>query len=777
MNQQTRFPELRSDLEIVAQPSPGKPDRYVIKDPQSGNIIELSEREIFICRQLDGKTPLSVVRSRFKKHYNIPVTEEKLKAFILQLSAGNLLLCSVYPKPVVPYWERMKPVPFYSEKFLAILSKLLNWTISWWFLAIFLVFFVVAFGILIKHWELIISEMFKVINPSNLDIFQRIFKDRFLQGTTLLEVGIFLLLIPPIREICKAITCEHYGCRVREVRYMWYVHLIPCFYSDLSDIYKLEKKHQLHAIAAGLEGELALIIIGIIGWELSSVSSPMNIFCFNLVFAASASLFLNGIPLGRGDGSLFLGQWLGIRDIRNRAVSVSRSWLFRRPLSEPLTVRERHLFRLYGILAEVYYAALNIFFLGIIGYLLVNYFEGTGFLLFVILVILRFEDEIRRFFMKIPFPRWLTLNFTTNKKVKNSLKVLFGLLIITGIYFIPFTYEIGGDFLVQPAFKTEVRSEISAQLKSILVDEGEWVKMGQVIAQLSKRDIQRELDVAKASLEQEDARLRLLEKGPKPEEVAKAEQEVKLRQTNLEYSTNKFERFAELYEKEHISKQEYEDVKGQMDADKEAFELAKRDLELVKTYVKPEEIEAQKAEVARLQVIVSDLKEDLIRTEVLSPIEGQITTMYLKENEGKMINVGDLVSLVEDNRTIISRITVPEEYSGEIKINSQVWAKPWAYPGKIFEGRVTKIAPVVVDKSEDILNQAMVKQEKGTVRSINAQEEKIVGVVAELDNKNGLLKSGLTGYAKIRVGIRPLGSIILGPIIRFFRVEVWSWLP
>ena len=66
---------------------------------------------------------------------------------------------------------------------------------------------------------------------------------------------------------------------------------------------------------------------------------------------------------------------------------------------------------------------------------------------------------------------------------------------------------------------------------------------------------------------------------------------------------------------------------------------------------------------------------------------------------------------------------------------------------------------------------------RDAIRSLNAPIENVVPVLVELPNPGGRLKIDMSGYTRIQVGSRPLGSLLLDPVVRFFRVEVWSWLP
>jgi hypothetical protein len=50
-----------------------------------------------------------------------------------------------------------------------------------------------------------------------------------------------------------------------------------------------------------------------------------------------------------------------------------------------------------------------------------------------------------------------------------------------------------------------------------------------------------------------------------------------------------------------------------------------------------------------------------------------------------------------------------------------------------------------------------------------------VEVRLRVDNPQGELRPGMSGWAKIDGGWRPLGAVLLRRVTRYFRTEVWSW--
>jgi putative peptide zinc metalloprotease protein len=53
----------------------------------------------------------------------------------------------------------------------------------------------------------------------------------------------------------------------------------------------------------------------------------------------------------------------------------------------------------------------------------------------------------------------------------------------------------------------------------------------------------------------------------------------------------------------------------------------------------------------------------------------------------------------------------------------------------------------------------------------------VLQTTARIDNRDGRLKSGMEGYAKISSESLPVWKALTLGAFRFFNVEAWSWLP
>jgi putative peptide zinc metalloprotease protein len=119
------------------------------------------------------------------------------------------------------------------------------------------------------------------------------------------------------------------------------------------------------------------------------------------------------------------------------------------------------------------------------------------------------------------------------------------------------------------------------------------------------------------------------------------------------------------------------------------------------------------------------------------------------------LKTGDLFAKVEEARTIRAEVEVPEADAPQVKQGARVRVVPWAYPSEIFHGTVVEVAPSATE---------------------NARLT-VVRVLTEIPNADGRLKSNLTGYAKIATRDEPLWRVMLWPLIRWIKVEVWYWIP
>src|SRR2546427_7830956 len=84
------LPRFRGDLAASQQVTP-EGVVFVVKDPVRERFYRLPEEAHFIAEQLDGETPLEVVRRRTEEKFHTSLPSADLNAFVDTLNAAGLL--------------------------------------------------------------------------------------------------------------------------------------------------------------------------------------------------------------------------------------------------------------------------------------------------------------------------------------------------------------------------------------------------------------------------------------------------------------------------------------------------------------------------------------------------------------------------------------------------------------------------------------------------------------------------------------------------------------
>ena len=599
--------------------------------------------------------------------------------------------------------------------------------------------FLLALGVLYNNYTEFIKEM-KLLYDT-LSIVQ------------ILAVSYFFFNAPS--QIAQGITCTHHGGHANEFGIRFVFDIIPTFYCKNSWENIKGKSGRFWALFTPSYYALLLASLGMLCWKITSPGLGLHKLGIILVVIGTIHAAIRLNALWPTDASHILANGLGIPAFQRRAISVAKSWFLRRSLPEPLTSRDKQLFKWYGLLA----VSVILITITVGGYLmselLIRHFNGIGALVLFFGITLSYRKSFFQWFKQMKTVQWITTKDGNAGFISKKLFRWILIAIIVLLLFVPYPYKSGGFFRFLPIEHVEVSTQVDGEIKNVLAKEGDWVTEGQIIALLDTREHQKNLDVSQADLNKTKADLRLMEAGPKPEEIEKARQQVAASQKHYEYSKREAERFKALYEADIISEKEYLSAAKQADVDAENLEVSRSHLDLVKSGARPEEIEAQKAIVSDLETKLQFYRENISLTKLISPISGQVVTPYIESKVGKVLEKGDLFAIIQDARTILAEVQLPEADIGEVKLNARVKIRPWAYSTRFFYGRVVSIAPKV-DETET---------------------GKVVRVLSEVPNPNLELKPDMTGEAKIEGKWKPFIIAFTRPIVRFFTVEVWSWFP
>ena len=222
--------------------------------------------------------------------------------------------------------------------------------------------------------------------------------------------------------------------------------------------------------------------------------------------------------------------------------------------------------------------------------------------------------------------------------------------------------------------KVDLGTELSGILKSVSVQEGEYVKQGQMVAVLDQSLLEAELKQNESALELAKVQLKQLD-----HQIAKAR--VKVEKTEQFFNDQKklFDIGAIIRSSLDDAELKYETAKEELNALEASSESGKRDAEL----------KVNKAE-ADLEATKIKIEKSTIR----SPISGVVTKKHLSSFELVRGGYSLIVTLV-DLDELYAEVDVNEKDFLKIQAGQPARVVVDAFPEKKFNGTVSKIDSTV----------------------------------------------------------------------------------
>jgi multidrug resistance efflux pump len=185
---------------------------------------------------------------------------------------------------------------------------------------------------------------------------------------------------------------------------------------------------------------------------------------------------------------------------------------------------------------------------------------------------------------------------------------------------------------VQGSKSVELAFRIPGLLVKLPVKEGQKVARNELIAQLRQGEYQARLQATQGQLDQARAVLKALRLGERSEERLRREAQVRAAEARLLNARAEFERFGRLIRANAVSRSEYERAQTAYRVAQEEYKAAVQILEQG-TIARPEEIEAQEAQVRVLESRLAEAEIELKDSTIRAPYDGVIARRFVEEGQ------------------------------------------------------------------------------------------------------------------------------------------------
>ncbi len=273
---------------------------------------------------------------------------------------------------------------------------------------------------------------------------------------------------------------------------------------------------------------------------------------------------------------------------------------------------------------------------------------------------------------------------------------------------------------VQPITKVELKSKASGIVKKLRVDAGDKVKVGQVLAELDREEIQARVLQAQAQLQAGEANMKAAAADLQRAKVDAEAPDVPLLKRAYDRAQN-------------MAKEGVVSVSALDDAQKN-YELAlnKQNVSKAQLIVGNAKVGQAQAQVEQDRANLKQLVEQLNYTTVVSPIDGIVLSRDVEVGDAvsSILVLGSSATLVMtlgDTSEVYVKGKVDESDIGKVYLGQPARIKVESFKDKIFTGKVTKISPMGVEKD-----------------NVTTFE-----VRASINNPGGELKANMTANAEI----------------------------
>ncbi|WP_347274622.1 efflux RND transporter periplasmic adaptor subunit [Candidatus Kuenenia sp.] len=235
-----------------------------------------------------------------------------------------------------------------------------------------------------------------------------------------------------------------------------------------------------------------------------------------------------------------------------------------------------------------------------------------------------------------------------------------------------------------------VSFRISGWVEERLVDEGETVRAGQIIARLESTELAQEVLLYKAEVNAARAAFEELETGYRTEEIEEWEAVVRRARVDLDRLSADYKRQEKLYEGKIISTRDFEAVKADYDAAEARYREVNKRLVLFEKGPRKEKIDKARADLQRARAALGLAKTRLEYTTIKSPISGIVLSKNVEP--GEYVSPGTPVVTIGNLNNVWLRAYINQTDLGRIKVGQKVHITTDTYPEKIYEGHVSFIA-------------------------------------------------------------------------------------
>jgi multidrug efflux pump subunit AcrA (membrane-fusion protein) len=251
--------------------------------------------------------------------------------------------------------------------------------------------------------------------------------------------------------------------------------------------------------------------------------------------------------------------------------------------------------------------------------------------------------------------------------------------------------KVSGDAVLYPVDQAAIVPKIASPVKKFYVERGAHVRAGQLLAELEDRDLSSAVAESAAAAAQADATYETTAKATVPQEVQKAELDMRTAKDAMDAQQKVYDSRVELFKQGAIAQKDVNDAQVALAQARSTYEIARKHVEDLQGFARDTEIKAAAAQRDAAKAHEQSAQAQLSYAKITSPIDGVVTDRPLYA--GEMPQSGAPLITVMNTSQIVARMHLAPQDAAQLKVGDP--ANLIVPGGAPIPAKVTQISPAL----------------------------------------------------------------------------------
>ncbi len=251
-------------------------------------------------------------------------------------------------------------------------------------------------------------------------------------------------------------------------------------------------------------------------------------------------------------------------------------------------------------------------------------------------------------------------------------------------------YMVTADAVLYPINQANVTPKISAPVKRMLVNRGDHVKAGQVIAELESGDLAAAANESNSQYQQAQASYQMTSGATVLEDKGKAQADVQVAQQVLDAAQKLYDNRVELQREGALAQKLVDDAKVALAQARGQLDTAQRHLQALNNVSQRETIRGAQAQMNAAKAHSDNAQVQLSYAQIRSPISGVVSDRSVYA--GEMPASGTPIISIVDISQVVARANIPVKEASMMRVGRPARISG---PEGDLAGKVTVVSPSV----------------------------------------------------------------------------------